>query len=308
LWSCFHHCLKVCCAGRGTSRALVQADSWGNLVVAFDVPDAHDQLSVTGTSTVETHPAGERPRAGWEDIGDPRALDRLAELLVPTPLTALPDELAGECDRLRATADPAAATEEAVAALRQRLRYERGGTDTMTTAAGAWAAGHGVCQDFAHLTLAILRHLGIPGRYVSGYVHPLAEAAPGETVDGESHAWVEAWTGGWWGIDPANDAPAGHRHVIVARGRDYADVPPIKGVYAGPAQQQMTVTVRITRARLRWLAAAPGLTASPRAPLPFGINVFVIWCRLSLPRPAVARLSRSPTCPCRGLSLRAGRR
>jgi transglutaminase-like putative cysteine protease len=80
-------------------------------------------------------------------------------------------------------------------------------------------------------------------------VHPRADAAAGETVDGESHAWVEAWTGGWWGIDPTNDTLAGRRHVIVARGRDYADVPPIKGVYAGPAQQQMTVSVRITRVR-----------------------------------------------------------
>jgi transglutaminase-like putative cysteine protease len=71
----------------------------------------------------------------------------------------------------------------------------------------------------------------------------------GETVDGESHAWVEAWTGDWWGIDPTNDVLADHRHVIVARGRDYADVPPIKGVYAGPAHQQMAVKVRITRVR-----------------------------------------------------------
>lgn len=222
-------------------------DYWGNMVIAFDVPEAHDQLSVTGTSTVETHPAGPRPCAGWQDIRDPRTQDRFAELLTPTTLTMLPGELIKECDRLRTAADPATAVEEAVQVLRQRLRYERGGTDTMTTAAGAWAAGHGVCQDFAHITLAILRRVGIPSRYVSGYVHPRADAAVGETVDGESHAWVEAWTGGWWGIDPTNGAPADHRLVIVARGRDYADVPPIKGVYAGPAQQQMTVAVRITR-------------------------------------------------------------
>jgi len=224
-------------------------DYWGNMVVAFDLPNAHEQLSVTATSTVETHPDGQRPRAGWDEIGDPREQDRLAELLAPTALTVLPDELIEECVRLRATADPATAAQEAMRVVGQRLHYERGGTDTMTTAADAWAAGHGVCQDFAHLTLAILRQLGIPSRYVSGYVHPRAGAAAGETVDGESHAWVEAWTGDWWGIDPTNDVAAGHRHVIVARGRDYADVPPIKGVYAGPPHQQMTVTVQITRLR-----------------------------------------------------------
>jgi transglutaminase-like putative cysteine protease len=214
------------------------------------VPDAHDELDVTGTSTVETHPDGQRPSAGWEQVRDPRTQDRFAELLAATALTTLPDELAGECDRLRAAADPVTATAEAVRAVHGGLRYQRGGTNTMTTAADAWAAGHGVCQDFVHLTLAILRHIGIPSRYVSGYVHPSAAAVAGETVDAESHAWVEAWTGAWWGIDPTNDIPADHRHVIVARGRDYADVPPIKGVYAGPADQQMAVTVRITRVRL----------------------------------------------------------
>jgi transglutaminase-like putative cysteine protease len=222
-------------------------DYWGNMVVAFDLPDAHDQLMVTGVSTVETHPDGLRPRVGWDELRNPLVQDRFAELLAPTPLTGLPTGLIEECDLLRNTADPATATEEAVRMLGRGLRYERGGTDTMTTAADAWAAGHGVCQDFVHLTLAILRQLGVPGRYVSGYVHPVTEAVTGQTVEGESHAWVEAWTGGWWGIDPTNDTPADHRHVVVARGRDYADVPPIKGVYAGPAHQQMTVTVHVTR-------------------------------------------------------------
>jgi transglutaminase-like putative cysteine protease len=224
-------------------------DYWGNMVVAFDVPDAHDELVVTGTSTVETHPDGQRARAGWELVRDPRTRDQFAELLAVTPLTALPEELIEECERLRAAADPVAATEATVRAVHGRLRYERGGTDTMTTAAAAWAAGHGVCQDFVHLALALLRQVGIPSRYVWGYVHPSPEAVAGEIVDGESHAWVEAWTGDWWGIDPTNDLLADHRHVIVARGRDYADVPPIKGVYAGPAQQQMAVTVRITRVK-----------------------------------------------------------
>ncbi len=220
-------------------------DYWANQVVAFDLPGAHDQLTVTGSSTVETHPDGAPPDADWDLIA--RARDRFAELLRPTALTELPDELTGLSARLREAPDPASAVAAAVRAVRQELRYERGGTDTMTTAAGAWAAGHGVCQDFVHLTLAMLRHAGVPARYVSGYVHPRPEEAAGQPADGESHAWVEAWTGVWWGIDPANGSLADRRHVIVARGRDYADVPPIKGVYAGPAQRQMTVKVRITR-------------------------------------------------------------
>ena len=79
-----------------------------------------------------------------------------------------------------------------------------------TSATDAWQAREGVCQDFAHLTLLLLRAMGIPARYVSGYLHTKPDAEVGETVVGESHAWIEAWTGGWWGYDPTNDVPIGH--------------------------------------------------------------------------------------------------
>lgn len=225
------------------------SDYWGNAVIAFDLPDPHNELSIAAVSTVENYPGTPRPCADWADVRDPRTQDRFAELLAPTALTTLPDELSVVCDRLATAAGPIAAAEEAVRTVREGLRYERGRTDAMTPAAGAWAAGHGVCQDFVHLTLAMLRRIGIPCRYVSGYADPRADPVAGETVEAESHAWVEAWTGDWWGVDPTNDTLADQRHVIVARGRDYADVPPIKGVYAGPAQQRMTVSVRMTRIR-----------------------------------------------------------
>ncbi len=82
---------------------------------------------------------------------------------------------------------------------------------------------------------------------MSGYLHPSKEPEVGATVAGESHAWVEAWLGGWWGFDPTNLAPAGERHVVVARGRDYTDVSPIKGVYAGGGAQHLSVSVMVTR-------------------------------------------------------------
>jgi transglutaminase-like putative cysteine protease len=111
----------------------------------------------------------------------------------------------------------------------------------------AWQAGEGVCQDYAHLTLAMLRAVGVPARYVSGYLHTKPDAGVGETVVGESHAWIEAWTGGWWGFDPTNDLPIGHRHVWVATGRDYGDVSPLKGIYSGGAATAIEVTVHMTR-------------------------------------------------------------
>jgi len=91
-----------------------------------------------------------------------------------------------------------------------------------------------------------LRHIGIPARYVSGYLHPNIEAGIGETVRGESHAWVEWWTGDWFGFDPTNDREVGDHHVIVGRGREYGDVPPLTGVVAG-STKTLSVTVDVTQ-------------------------------------------------------------
>ena len=107
--------------------------------------------------------------------------------------------------------------------------------------------GEGVCQDMAHLTVSLLREVGLPARYVSGYVHPMAAAGPGDEMEGESHAWVEYWVGQWVGCDPTNLAQVGERHVVVAAGRDYGDVPPLKGIYRGAPNSRMQVTVTVTR-------------------------------------------------------------
>jgi transglutaminase-like putative cysteine protease len=129
----------------------------------------------------------------------------------------------------------------------ETLRYERGATHVRTSSAQARAAGGGVCQDFAHVTLALLRAAGLPARYVSGYLHPAAEAGIGETTTGESHAWVEFWAGAWAAADPTSLAEVGSRHVLLARGRDYADVRPLSGIYSGPAAEHLGVTVEVTR-------------------------------------------------------------
>lgn len=131
--------------------------------------------------------------------------------------------------------------------VRDRVAYRQGSTGVATSATEAWELGAGVCQDIAHVTLAMLRSVGLPARYVSGYLHPKADAELGETVTGESHAWVEVWFGAWWAFDPTNGIPAGERHVIVARGRDYGDVTPLKGVYSGGGSQSLGVVVEVTR-------------------------------------------------------------
>src|SRR4029077_3622065 len=100
---------------------------------------------------------------------------------------------------------------------------------------------------FVHLTLSLLRAMGIPGRYVSGYLHPHRAAPIGETVRGESHAGAEVWVGDSQPRDPTNSLPVGEQHVLVARGRDYRDVTPLKGVYSGAPPSTPTVSVELTR-------------------------------------------------------------
>ena len=127
------------------------------------------------------------------------------------------------------------------------MEYVRGVTGVHSTASEAWAERKGVCQDIAHVALGALRSVGIPARYVSGYLHPDAGAAIGQTVIGESHAWVEWYAGEWRGYDPTNLAEVGELHVLVGRGRDYSDVSPLRGVYAGPGASELFVSVEITR-------------------------------------------------------------
>ena len=131
--------------------------------------------------------------------------------------------------------------------VRERVSYMPGATGVRTDAQEAWDKGQGVCQDMAHVTVALLRAAGLPARYVSGYLHPDTKARPGSTAVGQSHAWVEYWAGSWAALDPTSGAPVGERHVVVARGRDYADVPPLKGIYHGPPESAMDVKVEVTR-------------------------------------------------------------
>lgn len=231
-------------------------DYWGSFVHAFDVHDPHGSLVVTGRAVVETGLVpppgseaveGDPAPGGWADLATPETEDRFYELLAPCSLVS-PSALAGVASGIRsASATPGEAVEAAVGWAHSELEYGAGSTHVGTSASEAWEAGRGVCQDFAHLTLGVLRALGIPARYVSGYFHPKATAAVGTRVTGESHAWVEAWTGSWASYDPTNLVPVGERHVVVARGRDYADVAPLRGIYSGPPGSSTEVTVELTR-------------------------------------------------------------
>jgi transglutaminase-like putative cysteine protease len=178
-----------------------------------------------------------------------KVADRWAEYLTATGYVddaSLDPERSSVVDEVRRAPTPRDAVTIAVGAVRDRIAYTPGVTTVYTTAREAWAEGHGVCQDFAHATLGLLRAARVPARYVSGYLHSLEERV-GETVAGESHAWVEFWDGDWHSVDPTNDREVGPAHVVVARGRDYADVPPLKGIYAGGVSEALGVVVEITQ-------------------------------------------------------------
>ncbi len=224
-------------------------DYWGTVVTAFEVQEPHESLTVVATSTVEStpHPA-EAASVGWDDLA--AASDEWCEFLVVDDWVRPSDGLRAEVARLRASSStPADLVSAVVALVRGHLRYLPGATAVTTTAAEAWEAGAGVCQDIVHVTLGALRLAGVPARYVSGYLHPSPQPVVGETVEGESHAWVEYWDGDWRGIDPTNEVVPGERHVLVGRGRHYGDVTPLRGIYSTQGESDLFVSVEITRLR-----------------------------------------------------------
>jgi transglutaminase-like putative cysteine protease len=232
------------------SSIQIYEDYWGAHVEAFDVHGPHRVLEIVALSTVDTPPMRPPvPGMSWEVVLDGDVQDMYSEFLAPTDYVddALADEHRAEIvAEMIASPTPWYAGTLAVAAVRDRLTYSAGITNVSTTAAQAWESRHGVCQDFTHATLSLLRAARVPARYVSGYLHT-EEPAPGQTVTGESHAWVEYWDGQWQAVDPTNDRAVGAAHVIVARGRDYADVPPLKGIYAGGQSEGLGVSVEITQ-------------------------------------------------------------
>ncbi len=221
-------------------------DYWGTLVHAFELHDAHEELTVIGTATVETGMAAPfTGHATWEEVA--AVADRFAEYLGETAHVPIDDEVSAWARTISSSQSPAAALQRAVALVRDRLDYVPGVTGVSTSAVEAFHQREGVCQDFAHLALAALRTAGIPARYVSGYLHPSASAGIGETVVGQSHAWIEAWLGEWVPVDPTNGSVPQDRHVVVARGRDYGDVSPLRGIFSGGRAERLAVSVELTR-------------------------------------------------------------
>ena len=225
-------------------------DYWGTRVTSFDVLNPHSELTLTAESLIEVRP---RLASGhdisWEQLGKVTQRSVLyVEQLAQTDRTAPTADLAASAKEIAERSDTPGDAAAAIARMvGEQVDYMSGVTHVHTLAREAWEAKQGVCQDIAHITIGALRSVGIPTRYVSGYLHPKPNAEIGETVTGESHAWVEWFAGDWVAWDPTNLIDIGDRHVKVGYGRDYNDVPPLRGVFAGSGKSQLFVTVEITK-------------------------------------------------------------
>jgi len=229
------------------ARHVTYRDYFGTIVHAFEVDDPHDELVVSATSVTANAPSSAAaPRPSWAELTAPAVQEELWEYLGPTPTVPDDEELRAAARAAVGRADPADAVEALLRCCRDRLRYEAGATQVSTSAPDAWRARQGVCQDFAHVTLALLRACRIPARYVSGYLLS-GDTSIGRSAVGESHAWIEAYLGTWCPYDPTAGLPVGPGHIAVGFGRDYHDVPPLKGVYQGGALAAMEVTVTVQR-------------------------------------------------------------
>jgi transglutaminase-like putative cysteine protease len=223
-------------------------DAWGNTVQYFALAQPHFELVITARSRVETaRPAAADGFVAWDEYR-PDRLGVLLDLALETPLTDLGAAPAAEGP---AEADAWAWVREQVASVRARLRYRKGTTRVTTTAADALSCAEGVCQDFAHVAIGLLRSRRIPARYAAGYQY----LGPGAAGPHEPHAWIEVWhpAAGWRGFDPTTGAGVDDAYVRTAVGRDYNDAAPVRGhvVFATPTSPEAVpdpeVTVEIAR-------------------------------------------------------------
>jgi transglutaminase-like putative cysteine protease len=228
-------------------------DYLGNTVHNFDIPGQHEKLAITTESIVEMEPAALLPEAlapeTWDDYAHLGHDYDLYDMLMPGKFTAMSPVLASFMQEMNFARrdDPFSLVKEINTAIYNTFDYDQTTTTADSTIDEALAERRGVCQDYVHVMIAIVRSLGIPARYVSGYLFH-RQNYDRSAVDA-SHAWLEAWfpTLGWVGFDPTNNILAQDRHIRVAVGRDYADVPPTKGVFKGGADTELKVAVQVRR-------------------------------------------------------------
>ena len=247
-------CLHFALSTMPASRVRLYQDHDGNIVHHFNVPGRHAELTLTAQALVECTASVDLPAVlspgAWAQLDAMTASGAFWDLLAPSQFaetTGALFEFARSIGMTRG-ADPLSTLSELMAAMYAEFEYSPQSTRVDSRIDEALRARRGVCQDFSHIFIALARHLGIPTRYVSGYLFS-DESAHDRSSEGATHAWAEALMPevGWVGFDPTNNVVARERHIRVAIGRDYADVPPTRGVYKGVSavRSELAVAVRI---------------------------------------------------------------
>jgi transglutaminase-like putative cysteine protease len=230
----------------GDPQVFQYQDYWGNTTGMFSIDAAHEDLEIESRLIVSTQPAAAPAAAQpgeWAQIQ--QAVGRQMSLWELSRPEAVEAAISAWAKALLPSSDaPAAFVQRCSEHIFGHFEYQKGITTIETTLADLLEHRAGVCQDFAHLLLEMLRSAAIPARYVSGYICPNRDGVRGA---GATHAWVEAWlpSSGWTGIDPTNNAWVGDQHVPLAVGRDFSDCTPMKGAFKGPADQQLSVYVSV---------------------------------------------------------------
>ena len=234
------------------ARVHVYRDYLGNSVHHFDVPGKHTELAILAESLVEMESPAELPHSlgpeAWQELDEVVAAGDYWEMLMPSTIACASPALLDLASELKVQrrGDPLTFLRELNSSVYDWFDYVPKHTSVDSPIDHAIETRKGVCQDFAHIMTALVRHVRIPCRYVSGYVYPREEKRD-RAGDGATHAWVEALLPGlgWVGFDPTSDLIAGERHIRTAIGRDYADVPPTKGIFKGNAASELAVSVRV---------------------------------------------------------------
>lgn len=261
-------CLHFALTTAPASRVLMYQDHDGNLVHHFNIPARHSRLTVMAEALVDCDPFKPLPYrmgpGGWARLDEITRSGEFWEFLSSSTFvrsTPLLDAFARELGLTRGN-DPIVMLRRLMGEMFKRFEYSPQSTRVDSPIDEALESRRGVCQDFAHIFIALVRPLGVPARYVSGYLFHDA-AGTDRSSDGATHAWVETWLPdlGWVGLDPTNNLLAEDRHIRVAIGRDYADVPPTRGVYKGvtSVRSDLSVAVRV----------GPVKSAISNDPLPF---------------------------------------
>jgi transglutaminase-like putative cysteine protease len=241
------------------TQILSYRGEFGNRVHHFDIPNSHNHLTIIAESLVSITTPPPVPDAldegVWEKLDTLTANDEYWDTLMPsrfTNPTDLLDVLAQELD-VRRRAEPLTTLRALNGALYRTFDYALKTTQVDSSIDEALRLRKGVCQDFAHIMITLVRsYLHVPCRYVSGYLLS-QESGQARSSSDAMHAWVEAYLPdlGWVGFDPTNDTLPDERHVRVAVGRDYADVTPVHGIFRGKAESELAVSIRFAPSQVK---------------------------------------------------------